>query len=610
VIYNIGTGKLTAIGHVLITEPDRTIRADRVDADVNTKKGTIHEGKIFIKKENIHIDGKLVERHSEDRYSLEEGSFTTCDTEGNFCPAWRVSARRLRVELDQYLVARGAVLYIEEVPVMYFPYFLFPVKETRQTGLLLPHFGYNTQDGFKYRQSFFWAIASNQDLTATLDYRTNRGVGGGLEYRYVLSPKAAGHIEGNIFDDHITHENRINVLIKHSQDFSDELQLKIDGQFLSPVDTFQPLSVITQERSLCRIESNLVLVHRWPNAYLYALTRYTKDLTGDNDRTIHRLPEIGYTLRDYRLADLPLFASLDVTGNNFWCVQGNSCGVELQPGVVDGIKVFRLDAYPRLTARVNLWDAAVLTPEAGYREIFYSRGLSTSDSFFRGTYLFRVNLESPMARAYSFSTEGGARQILHVVEPAVLYEYVHGFNSTDIPQSDQVDAFPQKNLVTYSLINRLVSKRAVLPDPRSKGGGTTERLEFFYVKFTQSYGRERILNLPPQRSFSDLRSEMILRASRRVSLDVDSFLNVYDRHQFTTVDADLKFDWKSIFLLYVGERYTRAGTTPQRGDLLEPFSLGVQQTQAENLKFLTTGAAVNIASRVSLAGRIPPMRNT
>jgi len=187
--------------------------------------------------------------------------------------------------------------------------------------------------------------------------------------------------------------------------------------------------------------------------------------------------------------------------------------------------------------------------------------------------------------------------MLHIVEPNVLYEYVHGFDSTDIPQLDQVDAFPQKNLLTYSLINRLVLKR-------TGEGGTTKRLEIFYLKFTQSYGRERILNLPPQRSFSDFRGEMILRASRRLSLHVDSFLDVYNPHRFTTVDTDLKFHLNEILLLSVGERYTRAGTTPQRGDLLEPFSLGLQQAQAADLKFLTMGAVVNIASRVSLAGKI------
>lgn len=603
VIYNTRTGKLTATGHVLVTEPDRALRAEKVEADVNTKTGTIHEGKILLKKENFHIEGKLLERHSEDRYSLEEGSFTACDTEGDFCPAWRVRARRLRVELEEYLVARGAVLYIQEVPVMYFPYLVYPVKTDRQTGFLLPNLGFNTREGFKFRQSFFWAIAKNQDLTPTLDYRGNFGVGGNLEYRYVIDSQSRGEMDGGIFDDHTVHEDRFSAHIKHSQNFTDELQLKIDGQFVNPIDTFRQLSSITEERTLTSLDSNLLLAQRWPNAYLYVLTRYTKDLTGDNDRTIQRLPEVGYNLREFRLAALPLFASLDVTSNNFWCVQDNPCGVQLQPGTVDGINVFRLDAYPRLTARINLWDAAVLTPEAGYREIFYSQSLSSPDAFQRGTYLFRVNLESPMMRTFSFSTETGAGRLLHIIEPAVLYEYVHGFDSTDIPQSDQVDAFPKKNLVTYSLINRLVSKRTALPDAQTGVGGATERLEILYLKFTQSYGRERILNLPPQKPFSNLRGEMILRASSRISLDVDSFLDVYDPG-FTTVDADLKFDWKKTVLLSIGERYTRAGTRPQKGDLLEPFSLGVQQVQAENIKFLTAGAAVNIATRLSLAGKI------
>lgn len=600
VVYHIRTGKLSATGHILITDPERTIRAERIELDdINTRTGTIYQGKILLKKENYHIEGKLIERLSEDRYRLVEGSFTACDTEGDYCPAWRFRAKRLRVELDQYLVARGVVFYVQEVPVMYLPYLIYPVRQTRQTGFLIPHVGFNTREGFKYRQSFYWEIAENQDLTPTLDYRGDLGVGGSLEYRYVFSSQTRGQLEGNIFDDHTIHQDRINAHLTHSQDLTDELQLKAEGQFVNLVDTFRQLSVVTEERSLLSLESNLIIAQRWPNAYLYALARYTKDLTGDNSRTIHRLPEIGYRLREYQLADMPLFASLDLTADSFWCVQGSPCGVTIQPGVVDGINASRLDAYPRVTARINLWDAAVLTPQAGYREIYYSRGLSSSDSFHRGTYLFRVNLESPIQRAFSLSTGTGQKQLLHFIEPAVLYEYVHGFDSTDIPQLDQVDAFPQKNLVTYSLINRLVLKRA-------GQGGAPERFEIFYLKLTQSYGRERILNLPPQQLFSDLRGETILRANRSLSLHVDSFLDVYHHsfHRFTTVDADLRFDWHEILILSVGERYTRAGTRPQEGDLLEPFSLGAQQMQSVDLKFLSAGAVVNIASRISLAGKI------
>lgn len=606
-VYYNRTGKLIATGNVLAIDPDRTFRAEKIELDVNTREGTIHQGRIFLKKENYHIEGKLIERLSEDRYRLEEGSFTTCDTEGDYCPAWRFRAKRLRVQLEQYLVARGVVFYIQEVPVMYLPYLIYPVKQTRQTGLLIPHVGYNTREGFKYRQSFFWAIAGNQDLTTTLDYRGDQGVGGGLEYRYRFSRRTFGRLEGNIFDDHVIHQDRVDGLITHSQDFTDELQLKIQGQFLNLVDTFRQLSVITEERTLLSIESNLIVAQRWQNAYLYALARYTKDLTGDNSRTIHRLPEIGYRLREYRLANLPIFASLDLTTVNFWCVQGSPCpDVDFDNVIdkgVDGVKAARLDAYPRVTARINLWDAAVLTPEAGYREIYYSRSVSSSDSFHRGTYLFRVNLESPLMRAFSFSTEAGAKQLLHFVEPAVLYEYAHGFDPADIPQLDQVDAFPQKNLVTYSLINRLVLKRAGLPTGQAGQDGAPERLEIFYLKFTQSYGRECIAGLCQKRPFSNLRGEMILRANRFLSLDVDSFLDVYPG-RFTTVDADLKFNWHDFLILSAGERYTRAGTRPQRGDLLEPFSLGAPQTQPTDLKFLTAGAAVNIASRISLAGKI------
>lgn len=61
--------------------------------------------------------------------------------------------------------ARNAVLQIGKVPVLYFPWFKFPIDDRRQTGLLFPQFGLSGRNGFDYLQPIYLNLAPNYDAT-------------------------------------------------------------------------------------------------------------------------------------------------------------------------------------------------------------------------------------------------------------------------------------------------------------------------------------------------------------------------------------------------------------------------------------------------------------
>ena len=50
---------------------------------------------------------------------------------------------------------------------------------------------------------------------------------------------------------------------------------------------------------------------------------------------------------------------------------------------------------------------------------------------------------------------GDGSSLLHAIEPKVIYEFVPGSSQGDIVQVDAVDDLPKKNLITYSLNNRV-----------------------------------------------------------------------------------------------------------------------------------------------------------
>ena len=91
-------------------------------------------------------------------------------------------------------VARNAVLRVGKVPVLYVPWFPFPVDDRRRTGLLYPAIGSSGRNGFDYRQPIYFNLAPNYDMTLTPRLMTSRGFQLGTQFRY-LTEGGGGTLE-------------------------------------------------------------------------------------------------------------------------------------------------------------------------------------------------------------------------------------------------------------------------------------------------------------------------------------------------------------------------------------------------------------------------------
>ena len=100
--------------------------------------------------------------------------------------------RDLDMTVDEYGTAKDVVFYIKDVPVFYFPYVVFPVKRDRQSGFLFPRFGWSQKKGAEADLFYYWAISPSQEATIDLDVQSNRGVGTGLDYRYLRTRGSSG----------------------------------------------------------------------------------------------------------------------------------------------------------------------------------------------------------------------------------------------------------------------------------------------------------------------------------------------------------------------------------------------------------------------------------
>ena len=552
------TGDLKAFGHIHYFDGIQTIDADRIAININTKLGILYNGKLFIKEENYHIEGKEMVRRRFDQYALYRSSFTACDCEED--PAWRFRAEEIRLTLDEYLFAKNVFFYANEVPVLYLPYFVYPVKSGRQTGLLVPKPGYSSRYGFRYQQDFFWAMSQNQDATISLEHRGNKGDGLGLEYRYVLSKKARGELETRYFRDKEKNVDRWQIRYRHAQQFTERIRARLNLRYVNQNDHFQDLSDQTVARSLQNIESNLSLTYRGEASFAYLLARYTQDLTSiSNNETPQRLPEVGYNLIEYRLGDTPLLLNIDTTAVNFW----SEGGLNLQ----------RIDLYPKLSLPVSLGKAATLTPWAGFRETWYRHGESGNDPISREIAPIGLRLESLLSRSWDTLT--------HVVNPSIGYENILVSDNKDIQQIDEIDTLHDRESLTFSLMQRLLKK---------SGSGSLEEKASFRLTETYDLGKVSSSAAPAKlaktRRFSDLRGELHLRPWEIFSVSVDTFYN-HDEGQISSWNTDLELAFKPYLSVAIGQRRTRAGSIPIKGDLFNALYLGNREVIDSDRSFLS-----------------------
>ena len=567
---NVDTGQLTALGHVYLNDGVSNIRGERLDLNINSSQGVIFHGRIFVVDGNYTVDGSVLERLSETQYQVEDASFTTCtEVEGERVP-WRIKADFAELDQGNFFYARHARFCILDIPVMYLPAVLFPARSERSTGLLIPSVGTSQQQGFKIKQGFFWAISPSQDATFVLDQRGKLGYGGTAEYRYILSRTSEGQIFIRYFYDTQNHVDRSDILARHVTKFSEDLQARIDINYLNKKNNLAVLSENVLQRVATFQESQAYLTKRSDNQVLYGLGRYSQNLSFSDKTTLQTAPEVGYSLLPARLWNLPLYGSMDSAFDSFYRQEG--------------LDAERVDAFPRLWLPMPVGRYFTFTPLAGFRERFYSRSAQSDQSTSRELPYFSALLDTRLARRFP---NAGGQGILHKIEPSIIYEWIPPTtNQGNIPQFNDVDNIAKKNLVTYRLTNRLSTKVF--------NGESLQNLEFAYLRLTES---EHLTSSSTGKPFSPLRTDLILRSLNPLpgTLEINTFYDYY-ANAVVEMHADLTLELSKRFFVGVGERYTRAGAVPTRGDLFNPMSLNEQFIQTESTDFYTAQAGVVLPS--------------
>src|SRR6185503_3548003 len=106
-------------------------------------------------------------------------------------PTYHFAARQVKWLNKNVMVARPAVLYVRDVPVMWLPFMFNDIRPGRRSGILTPGFGLNdlvrTSRSYKRHVSnigYYWAINDYIDLLASADWFDDRNLSARVSTQY------------------------------------------------------------------------------------------------------------------------------------------------------------------------------------------------------------------------------------------------------------------------------------------------------------------------------------------------------------------------------------------------------------------------------------------
>jgi LPS-assembly protein len=521
---NMATKDVAAWGNVSMAEGEDFLECERLEVNLETRMGKVHNAKLFMKEQNFHISGQEAEKLGENRYRVRDVSFTTCDAKR---PPWKFTAKELDVNLEGYGTVKKAVFHVEDLPVLYLPWMTFPVRRERQTGFLLPEVAYSDREGIEARTAFYWAMSKNMDSTFYLNYFQERGLQGGLEYRYALTRDSKGQANAYFIDDREYGGNRYAFFVRNEQELPYDFYLKgdvnyvSDNQYPQDFDDDLPWGAKIDSRSLKLLRSTVYGGKNWDRFNLLAQGLFYQDLTESNiDDTLQQLPQIIFTAQPQSLYGNLLFGDLSSSYNYFWRDRG--------------VTAHRWDLFPRISLPTRLFDVLKLEGSVAGRETLYRIDNDSSSQFdeweSRETYEAAAKMGVEFYRVYEsglfskLSGLYGVRKWMHTFEPTVGYVYNPGVDQEDLPFFNQVDRIPYRSEFLYGFTTRLVGKPVV------EGVDSGPR-EFANLKVFQSYslGDPFVSQIGGEpREFSNIGGELWLYFGPYVTAQANAEFNPYD----------------------------------------------------------------------------------
>ena len=226
--------QIEAMGNIHFQSDQINIFASSLSASQADKSTQMTDASYQLDGNPGHGQAKKLSINSEGMLSLIDSNFTTCLQQ---VPDWQIKASEINLSASgDFGEAYHAQFRVFDVPILYVPYFSFPVSKERLTGFLYPELSSSTNSGAEFTAPFYWNIAENYDATITPRYMSKRGLQLQTEFRYLV-----GYQSGKLDLEYLnsdkaiktTDDSRYLLRLQHVGTFSDDFRAYLDYTTIS-----------------------------------------------------------------------------------------------------------------------------------------------------------------------------------------------------------------------------------------------------------------------------------------------------------------------------------------------------------------------------------------
>lgn len=587
-VYDVELEKIKAKGNVQIISGDDIITAKEGTLNLLDETGEFIDATVIRDEKSLHIEGKSIEKTGFDTYKVVDGWVITCKVEEGETPPWSLKSKKTDIQENGYAVLKHATFRIKDFPILYTPYLIVPVKNTRQTGFLFPEFSSSSNNGFGFNLPFFINISESMDLTLFPEFYAKRGFMPGAEFRYFAGLTDKGTFTASYLDDKLsdpseteyyedtgyTHDNsdrywlrgkanhnfgdwqsRLDVDIVSDQDYLTEFNNGYTGFDNSQKRYVDDFGRGFQNRTSALRENSLKVLRTWSGISLSASFLGFDDATteaDDEDETVTTTDETDTTTEALATADetsLWKLPSVDFSGTlplgdtginfdwnadyvNYWREEGvGGHRFDIRPTVSASIP---LSVYLESRAEFSLRDTYYIVEEYG------DAVWENDDSQNRLIPEFEAEVATTLERDFFSGSNTTQRSYNHLVRPFVTYNYIPDVDQDDLPYFDGVDSINDANFITYGIDNAFTSFR-------SMGEGDETSRDYGYFKIQQPYDiRDEASDEP----FGDIYTRIGWYPLAKARLEYNTYFDVYESnfnsHSFESSYENSRGDLLSI----------------------------------------------------------------
>ena len=556
---------------------------ERMEFNFKTEKGRVTRGRTEFEDGKYY--GQHIKRLSGDTLNVSHGIYTTCDLPDD--PHFHFASRRMKIIVNDKVVARPIVMYLGKIPILALPFGVFPTRPGRHSGLIMPRFGQSVREGRYLRGlGYYWAASDYWDARFSVDYYDRSGwlARSYLNYawRYHFNGSLSGSLTRRSFAGE-GEQRRWDLAFTHSQNIGTTARLSASGIFMSDNSFYRDFSFNQAQRLTRRLQSSATFSKNWPEAK-NNLSLSVSELRDLEDGSIQRsLPQLSFYYGQRQIfggsqpakpGSTPRPAAEPRWYENFYfgfsSTASNSYTKQVRNIRADSSVV----SEDRRRSASHRFDLSLNSPKRYFGWLHLSQGLNFNEDWFDrtsaytqddSTRLITSSVDRGFAARHTFSYSarantkiygtfqphlGPIKALRHVMTPSVSFSYRPDFSnpswgyyeefvtqSGSIDRRDRFGGTPRGKLASISVQLANLFQMKTGPDDKEK------KFDLFNLDFSTGYNFAAT-----QFKLSDLTTQFRANPTQQINIGMSArhSFYVYDWDQRTVVNR-LLYEENSFF---------------------------------------------------------------